>query len=104
MTGISDLLVAAVILILAASFVIFLLGLGLTVGRKLKMATEFGTGFSIFLVLWMGSELLPFFLPETLAEGEEILHFVVMAGFAVWMNLRWRWALRAAEEALWPST
>lgn len=104
MTLISDVLSAAVVVLLAASLAIFLLRLGLTVGRKREMAIEFGTGFSIFLVLWMGSELLPFFLPDALAEAEEILHFAVMAGFAIWVNLRWRWALRAAEEALWPST
>lgn len=102
MTVITEILSATVVLLLAASLAIFVLRLALTVGQKRKMAIEFGTGFSIFLVLWMGSELLPFFLPNALAEVEEILHFAVMAGFAVWMNLRWRWALRAAEESLWP--
>ncbi|MEE9593146.1 MAG: hypothetical protein V3W28_06175 [Thermoplasmata archaeon] len=99
MTAVSDVLTATVVVLLATSLVIFLARLVLTVGRRRRTTIEFGVGFSIFLVLWMGSELLPFFVPNAVVEVEEIIHFSVMAGFAVWMNLRWRWALRAAQEA-----
>lgn len=98
MTAVSDVLSAAVVILLATSLVIFLVRLVLTVGRKRRAAIEFGIGFSIFLVLWMGSELLPL-APRAFPEAEEIIHFSIMAGFAAWMNLRWRWALRAAQEA-----
>jgi hypothetical protein len=99
MTVITEVLTTAVVLLLATSLIIFLVRLTLTVRRKRRTAVEFGVGFSVFLALWMGSELLSIFTPGAFADTEEIIHFFVMAGFAAWMTLRWRWALRAAQEA-----
>lgn len=98
MTAVTDVLAATVVVLLATSIVIFLARLVLTVGRRRRATIEFGVGFSIFLVLWMGSEMLSVLAPSAFGEVEEIIHFSVMAGFAVWMNLRWRWALGAAQE------
>ncbi|MCJ2531401.1 MAG: hypothetical protein LN413_03670 [Candidatus Thermoplasmatota archaeon] len=99
MTVLTDILTAVVVVLLATSLVVFLVRLTLTVGRGRRTPVEFGVGFAAFIALWMGSELLSVFIPGAFAEAEAIIHFSVMAGFAVWMNLRWRWALRAAQEA-----
>ncbi|MFQ5919889.1 MAG: hypothetical protein ACE5I4_07595 [Thermoplasmata archaeon] len=98
MTAVSEVLTATVVILLVASIAIFLARLVLTAGGKRRATIEFGVGFTVFLVLWLGSELLSLLAPNVFGEVEEIIHFSVMAGFAVWMNLRWRWALGAAQE------
>ncbi len=58
MTVLTDVLTTMVVVLLATSFVVFLVRLTLTVGRGRKKPVEFGVGFSVFIALWMGSELL----------------------------------------------
>lgn len=84
---------------LAATLAIFTLHL---VGRKRsprKESVDFGMAFSVFIAGWMVTELLEALAPAGWGDATGILHFSVLAAFAVWMNARWRWALRRAREA-----
>jgi len=63
-------------------------------------AMDFGTAFSTFVAGWMTLELLEFVAPVDWSGAIEILHFLLLALFAVWMNARWRWAVRRAREVL----
>ncbi|MFQ5946886.1 MAG: hypothetical protein ACE5NC_11695 [Anaerolineae bacterium] len=93
---------AALVIILFVALALFLGRLFLLVGRRRSTVSDFGIGFSAFLAAWVGSELLGLFIPRAFVETEEIVHFAVMASFAAWMNLRWRWAFRRAQEASVP--
>lgn len=84
--------------LLAVALVIFLAPF-LSVRSRRGPFRDFGTGFSLFLAGWMGAELASILSPGGWAEGVEVFHFAVLAAFAAWMNLRWRWALRRAQEA-----
>lgn len=84
---------------LAATLAIFLLRLaGLGRGHRGE-AVDFGAAFSVFVSGWMATELLEVAAPASWTEVNEALHLAVLALFAVWMNARWRWALRRARVA-----
>lgn len=85
-----------VVVLLAVALAIF--GAHLLRGRRTPRGGDFGAGFSAFLAAWIGAELAAAFAPVAWAEGVEILHFLILAAFAGWMNVRWVWALRRAQE------
>ncbi len=37
-------------------------------------------------------------VPPAGAEASDGIHFAVLLGFAVWLNVRWGWSLRHARE------
>lgn len=84
--------------------VLLVLALGLFLARSARarprrgMGMDFGLAFSAFLAAWIATELFATFAPESWPQVDEILHFAVLLAFATWMNVRWRWALRRAEE------
>lgn len=89
---------AVVLASLGASLAIFL---ALTVrgpAKRAAGAVDFGTAFSAFLAGWMATELLESLAPAAWSDAVGVLHFAVLASLAVWMNLRWRWSLRRAQE------
>jgi len=43
------------------------------------------------------TELLALTLPEEWSVASDALHLTVALGFAIWINVRWRWALRVAR-------
>jgi len=58
---------------------------------------DFGTVFSIFIAGWVATEILALVLPPDWSPARDALHLAVALGFAIWMNVRWRWALRLAR-------
>ncbi|MFQ5909071.1 MAG: hypothetical protein ACE5JE_09680 [Thermoplasmata archaeon] len=87
-----------VVVFLAISLGIFVFRLAADVGRGRRLSGDFGLAFSAFITAWMTTELIAIFAPETWMGADQILHFAVLLGFAAWMNVRWRWALRRALE------
>lgn len=82
---------------LVLALAVFLLRLSVR-GRKLKgRGMDFGAPFSGFVAGWIATELMAIFAPAEWTQVNEFLHFGVLALFAIWMNARWRWALRNAE-------
>lgn len=86
-----------VLLLLGLALGVFLVRLGVDVRRREPVA-DFGAAFAAFLAAWVGLELVEAFAPVSWAGAEEVAHFGLLAAFAAWMNLRWRWALRQAQE------
>jgi len=83
---------------LAASLAIFLAQATGGRTKRKEEAADFGTVFSAFLAGWMATELLEALAPASWSEAVTVLHLAVLASFAVWMNVRWRWSLRRARE------
>ncbi len=84
---------------LAATLAIFLLQVVPRERNRPGGSLDFGIAFSAFVAGWMITELLEAVAPSDWSGAVEILHFAVLASFAVWMNARWRWSLRRAREA-----
>jgi hypothetical protein len=84
--------------LLALSLAIFLLREGRGEVRGREIALGFGIGFSAFLSAWILTELLGMLAPPSGAEASDGVHFAVLLGFAVWLNVRWGWSLRHARE------
>ncbi len=87
-----------VIALLALSLAIFLLRMRRGQVRGRVRALGFGIGFSALLSAWILTELLGMLTPPAGAEVSEGVHFGVLLGFAVWLNVRWGWSLRHARE------
>ncbi len=87
-----------VLVLLALSLAMFLLRMRRGQVRSRENALGFGIGFSAFLSAWMLTELLGMFVPPAWAEASDGVHFAVLLGFAVWLNVRWGWSLRHARE------
>lgn len=58
---------------------------------------DFGAVFSVFIAGWVAAEILTIAIPSEWTGPGDALHLAVAFGFAVWMNARWRWALRLAR-------
>ena len=67
--------------------------------RRMKegRVLDFGTAFSVFIAGWVTTELLAITLPKEWSGASDALHLAVALGFAIWINVRWRWALRLAR-------
>lgn len=88
-----------VLVLLASSLAIFLLRMRRGQVRGRERALGFGIGFSALLSAWILTELIGMLAPPAWAEVSVGVHFGVLLGFAVWLNVRWRWSLRHAREA-----
>lgn len=88
----------SVLALLGAALALFLVRLAVDLRRGNSPVGDFGVAFSAFLAAWMALEILVTVAPEEWQNTEEVAHFGLLAGFAGWMNLRWRWALRRARE------
>ncbi len=86
-----------VLAFLALSLAIFLLRMRRDQVRGRERAMGFGIGFSAFLSAWILTELLGMLAPPAWAEVSVGVHFAVLLGFAVWLNVRWGWSLRHAR-------
>ncbi len=62
------------------------------------MGGDFGLPFSLFVAAWIGTEVLTIVGRESLEEAYDVVHLVVLVALALWMNVRWRWALRKAVQ------
>jgi len=84
---------------LAASLTIFLALTAAGRTKRTEGVVDFGAAFSAFLAGWMATELLEALAPASWSDIVSFFHFAVLASFAVWMTVRWRWSLRRAREA-----
>lgn len=97
-TAFEAVLQAVVLVLLALSLALFLLRMRGSQARGGEGALGFGIGFSAFLSAWIFTELLGVLAPTAWAEANDGIHFAVLLGFAVWLNVRWGWAFRQARE------
>ena len=79
---------------LACVLAIFVSRLAAPRRRKESRVVDFGTAFSVFIAGWVTTELLAITLPKEWSVASDALHLAVALGFAIWINVRWRWALR----------
>ncbi len=82
---------------LACVLAVFVSRLATPRRRKEGRVLDFGTAFSVFIAGWVTTELLAITLPEEWSVASDALHLTVALGFAIWINVRWRWALRVAR-------
>ena len=82
---------------LACVLAIFVSRLATPRRRREGRVLDFGTVFSIFIAGWVTTELLALTLPKEWTVASDALHLTVALGFAIWINIRWRWALRLAR-------
>lgn len=87
-----------VVVFLAISLGIFVFRLAADVRRGRRLSGDFGLAFSAFVMAWITTELIAIFAPESWMGADQVLHFAVLLALGVWMNVRWRWALRRALE------
>jgi len=92
------LLRAVTVACLALSLGVFLIRLARRVRGRGAWTADFGLVFSAFVAGWIATELLDIASPQAWGGGDEVLHFALVFLFAIWMNSRWRWALRKAQE------
>ncbi len=92
-----EVLEAITLVSLACVLAIFAVRLAAPGRRKPGRVRDFGTAFSIFIAGWVTAELLALTLPREWSAASDAFHLAVALGFATWINLRWRWALRLAR-------
>lgn len=82
---------------LACVLAVFVARLATPGRRREGRVLDFGTAFSVFIAGWVTTELLALTLPKEWSVATDALHLAVAVGFATWINVRWRWALRLAR-------
>ena len=92
-----DVLEAITLASLAAVLAVFVFRLGTWRRRKEGRVLDFGIVFSVFIAGWVATEILAIALPKEWSGASDALHLTVALGLAIWINVRWRWALRLAR-------
>jgi hypothetical protein len=85
------------VVLLACVLAVFLYWLATPRRKREDRVLDFGTGFSVFIAAWVAAEILAIALPSEWSGAGDAFHLGVALGFAVWINVRWRWALRLAR-------
>ncbi len=85
------------VVLLACVLAVFLYWLATPRRKREDRVLDFGTAFSVFIAGWVAAEILAITLPPEWSRASDVLHLGVAFGFAVWINVRWRWSLRAAR-------
>lgn len=92
-----EILEMIILVSLACVLAIFVSRLATPRRRKEGRVLDFGTAFSVFIAGWVTTELLALTLPKEWSAASDAIHLAVAVGFAIWINFRWRWALRLAR-------
>ena len=92
-----EILEVTILVSLACVLAVFVSRLATPRRMKEGRVLDFGTAFSVFIAGWVTSELLAITLPKEWSGASDALHLAVALGFAIWINVRWRWALRLAR-------
>lgn len=98
MVDIDAALDAVLVGLLAGAFALFLARSLAGKSSGPKGAADFGLVFAAFLAAWLATELFEIVAPESIQETGEIVHFLLLASFALWLVVRWQWVLRRARE------
>jgi len=85
------------VVLLACVLGVFLYWLATPRRTREDRVRDFGTAFSVFIAGWVAAEILAIALPSEWSGASDILHLGVALGFAIWINVRWRWSLRLAR-------
>jgi len=85
------------VVLLACVLAVFLYWLATPRRKREDHVLDFGIGFSMFIAGWVAAEILTIAIPSEWSVARDAFHLAVAFGFAVWMNARWRWALRLAR-------
>ncbi len=81
---------------LTAATVVFLFLIAVKVKRRSIMRRDFTFWVWAFMAGWLGAEILALLAPPSLELTVEATHFAVVLLFAVFLTVRWSWALRGA--------
>ena len=92
-----EILEVTILVSLACVLAVFVSRLATPRRRKEGRVLDFGTAFSVFIAGWVTSELLAITLPKEWSVASDAFHLALALGFAIWINVRWRWALRLAR-------
>ncbi len=87
----------ATVVLLACVLGVFLYSLATPRRKRKDRVVDFGTAFSVFITGWVAAEILAIALPSEWSGASDALHLGVALGFAIWINVRWRWSLRLAR-------
>ncbi|OGS50284.1 MAG: hypothetical protein A3K65_05810 [Euryarchaeota archaeon RBG_16_68_12] len=85
------------VVLLACVLGVFLYWLATPRRKREDRVRDFGTAFSVFIAGWVAAEILAIALPPEWSGASDVLHLGVALGFAIWINVRWRWSLRLAR-------
>ena len=85
------------VVLLACVLGVFLYWLATPRRKREDRVRDFGTAFSVFIAGWVAAEILAIALPSEWSGASDVLHLGVALGFAIWINVRWRWSLRLAR-------
>ena len=85
------------VVLLARVLAVFLYWLATPRRKREDRVRDFGTAFSVFIAGWVAAEILAIALPSEWSGASDVLHLGVALGFAIWINVRWRWSLRLAR-------
>ena len=85
------------VVLLACVLAVFLYWLAPPRRKREDRVRDFGTAFSVFIAGWVAAEILAIALPSEWSGASDVLHLGVALGFAIWINVRWRWSLRLAR-------
>ena len=85
------------VVLLACVLAVFLYWLATPRQKREDRVRDFGTAFSVFIAGWVAAEILAIALPSEWSGASDVLHLGVALGFAIWINVRWRWSLRLAR-------
>ncbi len=83
---------------LAAATLLFLALIALKVKKKANMRRDFTLWVWAFMAGWLGAEILDLLSPASLETAVEAVHFTVVLLFALFLTVRWSWALRGASK------
>lgn len=82
----------------AAALVVFVLRTGARRQPGPESETDFGVVFSAFLAAWLATEVFEIVAPASLQEAGAFAHLLLLVTVALWLNARFRTALRHARE------
>ncbi len=81
---------------LAAATLFFLALIALKVKKKSNIRRDFTLWVWAFMAAWLGAEILGLLSPPLLEVAIDAAHFAVLLLFALFLIVRWSWALRGA--------
>ena len=98
MTELDWALETAIVGATGAALVIFLVGTATRRQPAPESETDFGVVFGAFLAAWLAMEIFEVVAPPWLDDPGAFVHFVMLGALALWLNARFRGALRRARE------
>lgn len=96
MPNLEEVLGAGMVIAITVAVFLFLLLIAAKVRRGQRIGGDFTLLLWAFVAGWLGAEVLDLLSPPPLKILTEIVHFLVILVFSIFLALRWRWAFRIA--------